>query len=1140
MAGETWRSVRSWNEDLAFLATPDQIQEIVVGAKRRRDNIFEVELSDPSIPKPDFLMGEPAPVKGPVKRPRSPSTIETEEVDAWDEESEITDPQELARLRPIFVNPSMTEFKGTSENAIIAKWHTLAAHINQRYLRQVAPRIEGMEELTRVKATVPAPICEACQRGKSKHKALPKKTLKRSTEPMHRMHADMSGHVRVPTVDGAHYFLLVLDDATGYKFVALLRTKDEFIDALNHLLIRLGTSMKILRIDNAGEMTSARAFEFYEAHRIWIEVCNAYEHFQSGRIESAIGSVSMRARVMLVSSGVPLTFWGFAVRYAVAIENRFLPTTPDSDITCFEAFHGKPPINTIVHPFGCLAFLHVDVNRRPIKKLSETSVMCVFLGFAHDLGHKGFLLKQLTKQRFYIAFRSVTFDHARFPYLKPVDPVDAPWAGDKQSLDLDFKELHEMEIDEHDESSRVNADNVEVILEDEEGVADEDNAMIPETEARRIQTRSMTREPSQGGSDVVITNDVSRSAINDQPERYEPEPEHESSQQQSEAVSEADSDDFQLKPSHRAHEAVGLAAMAKKQPSSLFRFSVPNAAALIGLCFHIGVAMTLNEPLSTEYNASLLQSVAYSAEGSEDPADLAEAMSRPDAAEWWACTVDEWQSFLDMGVFEEVDLPQGRRAIQSKLVYKLKRDEHGIPVRHKARIVARGFQQELGVDFFESFSAMSHPVHVRAIMALAAEKGWHTNQIDIKTAYLHGELEEEIFLTPPRGLEGFVKPGKVMRLRKAVYGLSQSGRVLWKKVTQTMADFGCKAASEDDCVFVYKRGDSTLIIATVVDDMIQVSDSQELIDEFNEHLKKSFIITNNGPIKFFLGVHFKPHPDGGFHANQTAQIERMLAKFGVTDESEVNNTPMVKGFTISESDLCENPDPTLVTRCKSILGSLTHIQLWSRPDVSYPVNLIARHVSKASPILLTHLKRILRYLNKTKHYGLRMGSVDPLGHGPKLTVYVDASNADCGVTRRSTGGYVVYYNGVPISWRSARQPLVTLSTAESEYVQATLACQEVVALRHLFAELGSPMDAPTVIYEDNKAAIDLSVNPCSRGRSKHIERRWHFVRQCDARKEIVLAKIAGELNPADLFTKALAYDKFDLFRRLLGVQPFAE
>eukprot|EP00961_Rhodomonas_salina_P161168 2169736-Rhodomonas_salina.1 len=128
--------------------------------------------------------------------------------------------------------------------------------------------------------------------------------------------------------------------------------------------------------------------------------------------------------------------------------------------------------------------------------------MCVFLGFAHDLGHKGFLLKHLTKRRFFIAFRSVTFDHSRFPYLKPVDPVDAPWAGDRQPLDLDFKELHEMEFDANEDPANVNSEDVEVILEDEEGPADEANAMVPELQVRTIQTRSMTRDPSQGGSDV--------------------------------------------------------------------------------------------------------------------------------------------------------------------------------------------------------------------------------------------------------------------------------------------------------------------------------------------------------------------------------------------------------------------------------------------------------------------------------------------------------------------------------------------------------------------------------------------------------------------------------------------------------------
>ena len=283
---------------------------------------------------------------------------------------------------------------GSTESAILAKWHMLSGHINSKYLRQVAPRIKGMEEVSRLSSKTKLPVCETCNRGKSRHKPLPKKSLKRSTKLLHRIHCDMSGYIRVATNDGAHYFLLFIEDKTGYKFVSLLREKHEFLDALNHLIIQLGLAPEILRLDNAGEFHSQRAYEFYELMRIWIEVCNAYEHHQSGRAESGIGTISMRARVLIVQSGLPLRFWGFAVRYSVHIENRFLPTRPDSMMTCFEAFHGHPPDNTIIQNFGCLAFLHVDVNRRPIKKLSETSIVCVFLWLAHDLGHKGYLITE--------------------------------------------------------------------------------------------------------------------------------------------------------------------------------------------------------------------------------------------------------------------------------------------------------------------------------------------------------------------------------------------------------------------------------------------------------------------------------------------------------------------------------------------------------------------------------------------------------------------------------------------------------------------------------------------------------------------------------------------------------------------------
>ena len=267
-------------------------------------NFLETDLQDSVTELPEFVTKQARPTTEPLAyaQPEEPPTEIIPELGDEDDGMTVA---EIERLRPIYLGETMERYRGTSSSAVMTKWHRLSAHINMRYLRQVAPGIEGMEEITRIPASEKLPVCDSCLRGKSRHKPLPKRTYKRSTEPMHRIHIDASGIIKVPTMDGAHYFLLFLDDATGYKFVALLRTKDEYLDALNALIIQLGFAPKVIRIDNAGEMNSARAYEFYEAMRIWVEVCNAYEHHQSGRVESAIGSISMRLRVML--SGVKRT-----------------------------------------------------------------------------------------------------------------------------------------------------------------------------------------------------------------------------------------------------------------------------------------------------------------------------------------------------------------------------------------------------------------------------------------------------------------------------------------------------------------------------------------------------------------------------------------------------------------------------------------------------------------------------------------------------------------------------------------------------------------------------------------------------------------------------------------------------------------
>lgn len=316
--------------------------------------------------------------------------------------------------RPIIIFPSEEAFKGTTEEAIVFKWHYRAGHIFPRTLIRVSPRIEGMEELSKIKTTIRLCQCNSCQRAKSKAPQLPKATFKRSDELHYRVHCDLSGRVRTKAISGAEYFIVFVEDSTNYKTVMLMKTKDEYLVALDTYIIRNGKAMKVLRTDNAGEMLSEIAKAYYKLYRIWHEKCNAHQHFQNPRAECAIGSLSMLCRVMLAFSGAPKHYWGFALQYACVIENMFLPYRADSNITCWEKFHGEAPDIKNVRMFGCLAFAHVHKHRRADQKWDDTSIHGVFLGFAYHLGHKGCIIGSLTSRRLWIV-KDPTFDEGKFP-----------------------------------------------------------------------------------------------------------------------------------------------------------------------------------------------------------------------------------------------------------------------------------------------------------------------------------------------------------------------------------------------------------------------------------------------------------------------------------------------------------------------------------------------------------------------------------------------------------------------------------------------------------------------------------------------------------------------------------------------------
>eukprot|EP00961_Rhodomonas_salina_P050151 673671-Rhodomonas_salina.2 len=233
----------------------------------------------------------------------------------------------------------------------------------------------------------------------------------------------------------------------------------------------------------------------------------------------------------------------------------------------------------------------------------------------------------------------------------------------------------------------------------------------------------------------------------------------------------------------------------------------------------------------------------------------------------------------------------------------------------------------------------------------------------------------------------------------------------------------------------------------------------------------------------------------------------------------------------------EEPEVQLHSFYRAIVGSLIWMAIWTRPDISQAVGYLARFLAKPTTAAVNAAKRVFAYLKATPNYSIQFNAAGAVDRAPDelLYAYTDSSDADCPTTRRSTGGYIVMFNGTPISWSSALQHIVALSSCESEYIQAGLAAKEILHLRSILYHLGFPQRR-TLLYIDNEAAVALSDNPVHRNRSKHIERRWHFLRQCAAEGFILCTKIPSAQNITDIFTKSLGEEKFRVLRHAMGVQ----
>ncbi|GJY34550.1 retrovirus-related pol polyprotein from transposon TNT 1-94 [Tanacetum coccineum] len=462
---------------------------------------------------------------------------------------------------------------------------------------------------------------------------------------------------------------------------------------------------------------------------------------------------------------------------------------------------------------------------------------------------------------------------------------------------------------------------------------------------------------------------------------------------------------------------------------------------------------------------------------------------------------EELNEFERLGVWELVPRPDKVMVITLKWIYKVKLDELGGILKNKARLVARGYRQEEGIDFEESFAPVARLEAIRIFLAFAAHMNMVVYQMDVITAFLNGNLQEEVYVSQPDGFANPDNPNHVYKLKKALYGLKQAPRA-WE-------------------------GKELLLVQIYVDDIIFVASTPELCDLFAKIMCSKFKMSMMGKISFFLGLQISQSPRGIF-INQSKYALESLKKYGF-DSCDPVDTPMVEKSKLDEDKEGKVVDPS---HYRGMIGTLLYLTA-SRPDLQFAICMCARYQARPTEKHLHAVKRIFRYLRGTVNRGLWY----PKDSSIALTAFADADHAGCQDTRRSTSGSMQFLGDRLVSWSSKRQKSAAISSTEAEYIALSGCCAQVLWMRSQLTDYGFGFNK-IPMYCDNKSAIALCCNNVQHSRSKHIDIRFHFIKEHVENGVIELYFVNTEYQLADIFTKPLCRERIEFLINKLGMRSF--
>ncbi len=472
---------------------------------------------------------------------------------------------------------------------------------------------------------------------------------------------------------------------------------------------------------------------------------------------------------------------------------------------------------------------------------------------------------------------------------------------------------------------------------------------------------------------------------------------------------------------------------------------------------------------------------------------------------------------MENDTFEITELPKGKSLIGGKWVYATKLDADG-NVKHKARYVAKGYSQKENVDYSETFSPTAHMTSVRMLMQSAVDNDLLVHQMDVKTAYLNAPIDCELYVEQPEGYAVQSKgDGKtVWKLKKSLYGLKQSGRNWNNLLHSHLCSDDFRQSDADPCVYSKTTEVGTLVIVIFwVDDIIIAASNQQVLKSVKESLSEKFKMKDLGELRWFLGIEFHKSDES---MSQRTYFEKVLQKFGM-ENCKPRKSPCDEGLDKEPDSSPVLSDPRLY---REIVGSLIYAMSATKPDLSYVVTKLSQKMSAPSTQDLSVAKGVLRYLKGTVDYALVFRKAK---ENVCLQSYCDSDWASSHSDRKSISGYVYQLNKDSsfISWKSKKQNVVALSSCEAEYIALSTCVQEALYLRKLLVCMYCRnVESSVTVGVDNQGSIALAKNPVHHQRSKHIDVRYHFIRDVVSDGVVKLYYVPTNENIADVLTKPVS------------------